>query len=260
MTIKQMNERRKELGYSYEKLSELSGVPVGTVQKVLGGITKSPRYETLNALERILEPRELLMVKESICAYGGKKPGEYTIDDYYAMPDEQRVELIDGVLYDMAAPTFIHQSVAMEICARLREFIRGKNGSCVPGISPLDVQLDRDDKTIVQPDVLVVCDRSKIVKGRVYGAPDFVVEILSPSTLKRDKTLKVHKYMSAGVREYWIVDIKKQSIIVYAADGEEDYDIFLYSFQDKVPMNIFNNECEIDFKEIYDYIAFMYEK
>ena len=126
MTIQEMNERKKELGYSYERLAELSGVPVGTVQKVLGGITKSPRYDTLYALERVLSPYQPMMVRESVAVYGEKRQGEYTVEDYFALPDERRVELIDGVIYDMASPNLVHQTIAGEIYAKIREYIRKK--------------------------------------------------------------------------------------------------------------------------------------
>lgn len=260
MTIQEMNERKKELGYSYEKLAELSGVPVGTVQKVLGGITKSPRYDTLYALERVLNPPEPMLLRESAAVYGRKRQGEYTLEDYFALPDDDRVELIDGVFYDMAAPNFMHQSIAAEIFAQIREYIRKKKGNCIPGMSPIDVQLDCDNKTMVQPDVLVFCNRDKLVNGRIYGAPDFIVEVLSPSTAKKDMELKRYKYANAGVREYWIVDSKRKRVIVYTLVEENYYDVALYTFEDCVPVHIFDNECIIDFKEIYEYIEFMYEK
>ena len=267
MTIKEMNDRRKELGYSYERVSELSGVPVGTVQKVLGGITKSPRYETLNALKRVLQSTEEFeydwekdsSVREAV-AYGAKRQGLYTVEDYYELSKDDRLELIDGVLYNMSSPSSIHQVLAGKIFNMLENYIMGKKGQCIPIISPMDVQLDCDDKTILQPDVMIVCDRDKIKKGVVYGAPDFVVEVLSPSTIRRDKSLKISKYMCAGVREYWIVDPKKKNIVVYVDDGGDDYDIFLYTFENEVPVCIFGGECKINFKEIHDYIAFMYEK
>lgn len=258
MTIQEMNERRKELGYSYEKLAELSGVPVGTIQKVLGGITKSPRYQTLLALERVLDPQEPLMIRDSAAVYGGKRPGEYTIEDYYALPDEDRVELIDGVFYNMASPISIHQAITGKIHTKLDNYITDKKGACVPLISPMDVQLDCDNKTIVQPDVLIVCDRSKFQKGIVFGAPDFIVEVLSPSTAKKDMGLKTTKYAEAGVREYWIVDPKRESVVVYILNDEGYYSVFLYTFHDEVPVYIFNNECKINFQEIYDYIQFLY--
>ena len=269
MTIKEMNDRRKELGYSYERVAELSGVPVGTVQKVLGGITKAPRYETLKALEKALRPAEDdwffydwekdVSVRENL-TYAGRKQGMYTIEDYYAISEDERVELIDGVIYDMSSPTSIHQAIAGKIYNKLENYVTGKKGPCIPIISPIDVQLDCDDKTILQPDVIVVCNREKFKKGIVYGAPDFVVEVLSPSTRKKDKSLKLKKYMDACVCEYWIVDPNKKNIVVYADDGDDDYDIFVYTFDNEVPVRIFNEECKIDFKEIYDDIAFLYEK
>lgn len=269
MTIKEMNDRKKELGYSYEQIAELSGVPVGTVQKVLGGITKSPRYETRKAIESALRTKEDDIytynwkkdssVREAI-TYGAKKQGMFTIEDYYDLSKDERLELIDGVIYDMSSPTSIHQVLTGKIFNKIENYISEKKGKCIPIISPMDVQLDCDDKTIVQPDVMIVCDRDQIKKGVVYGAPDFVVEVLSPSTLERDKGIKLTKYMRAGVREYWVVDPKKKKIVVYVADDEEYYNIFLYTFENELPVHIFHEDCKINFKEIYDYIAFMYEK
>lgn len=265
MTIEEMKERKKELGYSYEKIAELSGLPVGTVQKVLGGITKAPRYETLKALEAVFAPgysEEIFKAsytRESAVPYNvEKKQGEYTIEDYFAIPDERRVELIDGVIYDMASPTDIHQILCTEICAMLREYIRKNKGKCIPVVAPLDVQLDCDNKTMVQPDVLVICDRDKLKNGRVFGAPDLAVEILSPSTRKKDASLKMAKYMNAGVREYWIVDPLKKRVYVY--EFEKDVFPVMYTFEHKIPVGIFEGKCMIDFSEIYEYISFLYNK
>lgn len=260
MTIAEMIERKNELGYSYEKIAELSGVPLGTVQKVLGGITKAPRYDTIHALAKVLQPEYSWRVSEAASVYGGRRQGTYTIEDYFALPDEQRAELIDGVFYDMATPSIIHQLVGGEIYTALSDYIKKKKGLCIPAMAPVGVQLDCDNKTMVEPDVLVVCDRNKLQKQVVYGAPDFVVEVLSPSTKKKDRTIKLNKYMSAGVREYWIVDSEKKHVIVYLADDEIGYTIDVYAFDDVIPVAIFDNECEINFKEIYEYIKFMYEK
>ena len=102
MTVSEMRKRKKDLGYTNEKISELSGVPLGTVQKIFAGVTDSPRYDTLQALEKIFV-KEWGMLMESVTAYQVKRQGEYTLEDYYALPDERRVELIDGVIYDMSA-------------------------------------------------------------------------------------------------------------------------------------------------------------
>lgn len=197
-------------------------------------------------------------VSEAMPAYQVKKQGEYTLEDYYALPDERRVELIDGVIYDMSAPTSIHQLIGSEIREQLNSFIKSKKGTCIPFVAPVDVQLDCDDRTMLQPDVLVVCDRNKIIKRCVYGAPDFVVEVLSPSTKRKDGIIKLSKYISAGVREYWIVDPDKKQVVVYDFQ-KEDYPV-IYGFGGEIPVGIFDGECRIDFAEIYEYIRFLYEK
>lgn len=276
MTIEEMQERKRELGYSYEKLAEISGIPLGTVQKILGGITKTPRYETRRALEAALagdssveggkeggcgisygSSVEASVVKENAASYSGKKQGEYTLEDYYKIPEEHRAELIDGVIYDMAASTSIHQMWGGEIYRELANYIRQNQGSCIPLIAPLDVQLDCDNRTMVEPDVLVVCDRNKFKKGIIYGAPDFIAEILSSSTRRRDMSLKLAKYTEAGVREYWLVDPDKKKVIVYDLERNELPSI--YTFKDNVPVCIFDRKCSIDFAKIYDNIRFLYE-
>lgn len=280
MTITEMNERKRELGYTDARISELSGVPLSTVRKVLGGITKAPRYDTIKALEKVLGKEtagsgynsrisdnettafsyDSCMtsgapqgVREAQSVYSIKKQGEYTLEDYLAIPDERRVELIDGVIYDMSSPLGHHQIIAGQIYFHLVSYISGKGGPCIPFIAPIDVQLDCDDKTIVQPDVLILCDRSKYTPQRIVGAPDFVVEVLSKSTREKDMFLKLNKYRSAGVREYWMVDPDKKTVIAY--HFENDDDLSVYTFRDKVPVGIYGGDCVIDFAPIDDYVS-----
>lgn len=258
MTLEEMRARKRELGYTYDQIAELSGLPVGTVQKVFLEITKSPRYDTLQALEKVLKSEQVSMVKETSAYNVDVKQGQYTVEDYLRLPEEERVELIDGVIYDMAAPTDKHQIISDEIQSRFREHIRKNKGKCVTITAPLDVQLDCDNKTMVQPDVVIVCDRSKFKEGRIFGAPDLVVEVLSESTKKKDVVVKGAKYSSAGVREYWIVDPKKKRVHVFCYE-QEDVLPTMYTFEHKVPVGIWNNECEVDFAEIYEYMSFLYE-
>ena len=171
-------------------------------------------------------------------------------------PEDMRLELIDGVIYDMATPTIIHQIIGFELCKVIRDYIQKKKGNCIPIVSPVSVQLDCDDKTILEPDVVVVCDRDKFKNGIIFGAPDFVVEVLSPSTRKKDLTIKHFKYMNAGVREYWIIDPVKKNIVVYDFETLDLPEI--YTFEHKVPVKNFNGECLVDFKEIFEYIEFLY--
>jgi Uma2 family endonuclease len=181
----------------------------------------------------------------------------YTLEDYLRLPDDQRVELIDGVFYDMAAPTTIHQGVAGFLHKKFLDFVMENKGPCFPFISPVDVQLDCDDKTVVQPDVLVVCDRTKYKNGRVFGAPDLVVEVLSPSTRRKDMQLKMYKYAGAGVREYWMVDPEKKLVVQY--DLEHLGIPAIYNFQSVIPVLIWDGACTIDLREMDETIGFLWE-
>ena len=196
------------------------------------------------------------MVRETV-AYTAKplKPGQYTIEDYYALPDEQRVELIDGVFYDMAAPTTVHQLIAGEVYRQIANFVLDKGGACTTLISPVDVQLDCDEKTMVQPDVVIVCDKDKIIRRCVYGAPDFVLEVISPSTRRKDYTKKLSKYIEAGVREYWILDPYQKKLLVYQFESEVYPQIL--GLEAPVPVGIYNGELMIDMKHILGWVENM---
>ena len=261
MTIEEMKNRKKELGYTNVMISQETGIPLSTVQKIFSGSTQAPRRETILALEKLLKkksPEENSgkpiynsvsippdTIHEAELAYGGKR-GQYTIDDYYALPEERRVELIDGVFYDMAAPTFSHQAV---LGALHLEFARcaAAHPECRVFFAPADVRLDRDNKTMLQPDLMVICEGD--TTGAYYdGAPDLTLEVLSPSTRAKDMFLKLAKYKVAGVREYWTVDIDKQLVTVY--DLEHDEGPVTYTFEDVVPVRISHGECSIDFREV----------
>ncbi|MCD8016003.1 MAG: Uma2 family endonuclease [Lachnospiraceae bacterium] len=186
-----------------------------------------------------------------------RQHGKCTLKDYLALPDDPRVELIDGVIYDMAGPHYLHQSFVGTIYRIFENFIEDNHGPCEAFVSPLDVQLDCDDKTVVQPDVLILCDLKKLRNGHVFGAPDLVVEVLSPSTSKRDQGLKVAKYKLAGVREYWLIDPRRKRVLVYEFEKRDSAKI--YGFADTVPVGIYDGACTVDFARIYDRIRFMYE-
>ena len=264
MTIEEMKDRKRQLGYTNGQIADWADVPLSTVQKIFSGATHAPRYETLRAIERVLTDRQAeasLMVREAMYQYGRpieKRQGEYTVADYYAWPEDERIELIDGVIYDMASPLWVHQQLVGEIFATLREHVKKNKGKCKVVVAPMDVQLDCDNKTMVQPDVMVICQRERISNKNVFGAPDLVVEVLSKNTRKKDMTIKLNKYANAGVREYWIVDPEQERVIVY--DLEHDLGIALYTFENEVPVRIFDNECMIDMKEIKEYIGDLSEE
>ena len=294
MTVEEMKKRKQALGYSYERISRLSGVPLGTVQKIFCGVTKTPRYATLRALEKIfVEDDRILAGRENpaSCARGGgrasvdgilrdasasyaydpmsrepvfpqpspgKKQGQYTVKDYFALPDEGRVELINGVFYDMASPTGTHQSISMYISNVFFNYIQSNKGTCRVYTAPLDVQLNRDDRTVVQPDILVVCGKDRYRNGIIYGAPELVIEILSDSTRGKDLFLKLNLYCGAGVREYWTVDPKRQEITVFQYADEIRSTV--YDRHASVPVGIWDDKCAVDAAELFEYAGYEEEQ
>lgn len=170
----------------------------------------------------------------------------YTIDDIYNLPDGQRAELIDGELYMMATPGMVHQRLVMEISFRIRDYIGRKKGTCEVFPSPFAVFLNANNEIYLEPDISVICDKNKITEKGCNGAPDWVIEIVSPSSRSMDYAKKLFKYRTAGVREYWIVDYERNRITTYNFEQEEMTD---YMFSDKVKAAMFE-DLEIDFSEI----------
>ena len=137
---------------------------------------------------------------------GGKG---YTIADIEALPEGERAELIDGELFRMDAPLRIHQKLLAKIFYKIMSYIEKNNGKCEVYPAPFAVCIKKDDYNYVEPDISVICDRDKLDRKGCQGAPDWVIEILSPSSVKMDCERKVKLYRETGVREYWIVDAEK---------------------------------------------------
>ena len=159
-----------------------------------------------------------------------------TADDYWNLPDVERAELIDGELWNLAAPSRTHQHIQMQIGRTVANFIDSHHGSCQVYGSPFAVNLFADDTTFVEPDVSVICDRSKLSNRGCEGAPDLVIEIVSPSSQGMDYVTKPNLYMRAGVREYLIVDPTESRTIAYRF--EEDPSPVIYSFAEPVPFKV----------------------
>ena len=171
----------------------------------------------------------------------------YIIEDIYNLPDGERAELIDGKIYYMSPPSIRHQRISSILHATIYNYIKSKNGSCEVFSAPFAVFLNEDDTIYVEPDISVICDKTKLENGRgCLGSPDWVIEIVSPSSRYMDYFTKLVKYRNAGVREYWIVDPLKNQITTYYFEAEM---IEQYTFSDKVKVSIYN-DFEIDFSEI----------
>lgn len=163
----------------------------------------------------------------------------YTIDDIYALPEGQRAELIDGRIYNMAPPNTMHQRILMNLSGEIREHIKKHAGDCEVFPAPFAVFLSQDDRNYVEPDISVICDKDKINDKGCSGAPDWIIEIISPSTERVDYGIKLFKYRTAGVREYWIVNPITRTVNVF--DFEHDEKTKQYSFDDIIPVCIYRD-------------------
>lgn len=171
----------------------------------------------------------------------------YTIDDIYNLPEGTRAELIDGQIYYMAPPSTSHQRILSFLHLEIGNHIRNNKGSCEIFLAPFAVFLNEDDTNYVEPDISVICDPSKTTDRGCQGAPDWIIEIVSPGSKRMDYYTKLTLYRAAGVREYWIVDPLKKTIIIY--DMANDDGPALHSFNDIIKPNIYEN-LEIDFSNL----------
>lgn len=179
------------------------------------------------------------------------RTNSYTEEDYYSLPEHIHAELVYGQFYFMAPPSRFHQEILMELSGTIRNDIKSKKGSCKVYPAPFAVKLfaeDTTNTTIVEPDISVICDPKKLTNRGCSGAPDWIIEIISPSTASHDYVRKLNIYLNAGVKEYWIVDPRTEKIFVYPLE-EADLKIENYTFRDKIKVNIYD-DLWIDFSEI----------
>ncbi len=162
----------------------------------------------------------------------------FTIEDIYALPDGQRAELIDGKLYMMAPPVRIHQKLVSQFTKVIGSYIDQNHGGCEVYPAPFAVFLNEDNWNYVEPDLSIICDKSKLTEKGCNGAPDWIIEIVSPSTQQVDYGIKLFKYRTAGVREYWIVNPKTNIINVFDFECEQASGQYL--FDETIPVCIYD--------------------
>ena len=162
----------------------------------------------------------------------------YTIEDIYSLSEGKRAELIDGQLYYMVPPGRTHQQISGYLYNTIYNHIKKEKGKCEVYAAPFAVFPNKDSANYVEPDLSVICDTSKLDEKGCHGAPDWVIEIVSPSSKSRDYMVKLLKYCTAGVREYWIVDPDKKMVSVYQIEQEL---VEQYSFGQDIPVGIWEN-------------------
>lgn len=163
----------------------------------------------------------------------------YTTDDIYALPDGERAELIDGQIYMMGTPSRIHQKLVGQLSRIIGNYIESNHGSGEIYPAPFAVFIKKDDKNYVEPDISVICDKNKLSDRGCEGAPDFIIEIVSPSSRRMDYYKKCALYAESGVREYWIVDPEKQRTMIYRY--EDDAAPMIVPFEQDLAVGIYNN-------------------
>ena len=168
-----------------------------------------------------------------------------TYADYLTYPEDERWEIIDGVPYLQAAPTPMHQEVLMELSKQIAVYLTGKNCNIYP--APFCVRLplgyeksEKEVKNVVEPDISIVCDKSKIDDKGYNGAPDMIIEIISPSSIKKDRFVKFNLYEKAGVKEYWIVEPDQKLVSVFLLQKNERFSRpEMYTEEDGINISIF---------------------
>lgn len=179
----------------------------------------------------------------------------YTFADMLQWDDNIRYELYYGVPVALASPSDIHQEISGEIHYQLKDYLRGR--TCKVYSAPFDVRLfeesgdaPQDVDIVLQPDIMVICDGNKIDRRGVHGAPDLVIEVVSPGTARYDKLIKFNLYRRAGVREYWIVDPASRTVCVYILEGGRYHSGTVYPADSSVPVSVLE-DCRIDLSKVF---------
>lgn len=188
------------------------------------------------------------------------KQKECTYEDYLSWPENERWEIIDGIAYNQATPSSAHQTISGNLYLQIGNYLKGK--SCRVFAAPFAVRLPLEDgetdekknKNIVEPDLTIVCDKSKLDKGGYNGAPTLVIEIVSKSSAKRDYIIKLNKYQQAGVKEYWIITPETETIVSYMLNEQGHYDtpdMYILGEDEEITSKLFR-EMVIKLEDVFE--------
>ena len=267
-------DARELKGISQRELEEKSGVRQAEISKIERG-EGNPSLKTMGKLFRAVG-RELDFgnldenvrksdnnTHGSMSAAGSavellnlhKKQGEYTVKDMELLPDGVWAELINGIIYDMCVPSLPHQLAVKAITKIFDDFIEENNGVCMTFNGQTGLWFEEDETNLLVPDMMVVCDRDKLKYKGIIGAPDFVLEVLSAATRVRDLGIKSKLYKEKGVKEYWIIDLGRKSIIVndFAGGGMQK----IYGLTDRVPVLMYEGRLVVDMAKALQKIKYI---
>ena len=243
MNISDLTVLKECSNLTLDDISSLSGIPVDVVEQIFSGEMQDVQYATLLAIEEVLVTKKKIpftydyLKKEPVILREETAPYCYNARRYQREDIEKlsayvNAELINGYLYMMSAPSRMHQFLIGELFYKIKDHIRMNKGECHIYTAPFDVRLFGDDSMVVEPDLLVICDKSKLTEKGCLGAPDWIIEIVSESNSEHDYVTKMMYYQKANVREYWIVDPYKRSVLVYYFENFERPE--RYSYEDAV--------------------------
>ena len=269
MDVKELKQRKNNLKLTTARLAELAELPVGTVSKIMTGETKNPTITTIDKIDKALAGEELrrrlIAYRQLFEQYINGHPLE-KIDlkrfqkTHYDGPvkgngqrvdasvlnefgEDKTVEILDGYLIFNQSPGIAHQRLVQNIGKKIDQFIEKHHGPCQMFNVGVNVKPDEDDYTVLIPDIAVICNPEMIRDDCIFGPPDWIIEVTSPSTRHRDYNEKMHKYMASGVREYWIVDPEKERVITYI-EGEPMM-AYVYGFDESIPVYIYDGKLKI---------------
>lgn len=263
MNIQDLKQLREATQMTNAEIAELSSIPIEVVDKIFSGEIEEPKYATLLAIEQVLVRKEKIpfyydtfrqepcLIRDESVAYK-YNARKYTMKDIEQLSEGMMVELINGKLHFITAPSRMHQFLVTNILVRMFNHIKEKQGNCHVYPAPLGVCLLEEDETFVLPDIVLVCKKDVLTDAGCEGAPDLLVEIVSPGNASHDYITKLAKYKQIGVREYWIVDpLQKKVSLVNYEDSEESGE---YSYKDVIRSCVLEGfEIRIaDFIEKYD--------
>ena len=246
MTISDIKQLKERDGMTEEQISELTGIPLFIVDGIFSGEIEEPKYMTPLEFEELLTRLGIPFYHDESKGYPCLIREEATSYNYharrYALGDMEKIcdiilmEVINGKMHAMSAPSRMHQFLVSKLLIRIGNHIEKKRGKCHVYPAPFGVRLFSDDETWVEPDILVICKKNIMTDSGCDGAPDLIVEIVSPNNVFHDYVTKLVKYQQAGVREYWIVDPTNERITLYYF--QDPVQKVEYTYEDTISSNV----------------------